>query len=401
MKKHLLSLTLLATLAISTQAQNVTINYSRPVGTFYYVLSAKSNYSQNEAFLAVPNNADLSFTSHHQNGATRNWSYTDPTNPEGKSSSSDSILTVKYNFQEQTVIDGPTLTGSQEGYNDNTYKVVTHLVVGGNGWGEADDPYYWGNHPYNLPGMGRLSSTNYFLNNEASFQNWISRLKGEKYYGENFELKAIKGWAEKFNKPVAPYELRGVHIRAYDRDLTLDGDVKITIKKASDNELVAQSTLSLADITKLDDPKQLFLHFTYLEDANGQHVNNVIIDDAVFVVLEALSPTTQLMPLHWCSKIAEGESYIYLYGDYTDAEGAEHSDDFVDVTNFGVSTYIYDSFCYYLDAAYIAEDTPTAITSIADTYEKAKTPAYNLAGQRVGTNYRGLIIKDGKKYISK
>lgn len=400
MKKHLLTLAVLTAVAATAPAQTVTINYSRPVGTFYYVLSAKTSYSQDEAYLAVPNNTDLSFTSHHQAGATRTWDYVDKS--ANHANSSDSILTLNYSFDEQTVIDGPTLTGTQEDYTDNTYKVVTHLVVGGNGWGEADDPYYWGNHPYNLPGMGRTSSTNYFLNNEASFNNWISRLQGAKYYGENFELKAIKGWAEKFDKPVVPYELRGVHIRAYDRDQTLDGDVRITIKKVADRQLLAQSTIALDDITKLDDPRQLYLHFTNLQDADGQSIDNLVIDDAVFVTLEALSSSTQLMPLHWVSKIAEGESYIHLYGDYKDAEGTEHKDDFVDVTNNGVSAYIYDSFCYYLDASYVESGNTTGIEAIASqTAHDAAAPAYNLAGQRVGASYRGLIVKDGKKYVSK
>ncbi len=45
------------------------------------------------------------------------------------------------------------------------------------------------------------------------------------------------------------------------------------------------------------------------------------------------------------------------------------------------------------------ETDPANITSVAT--EKVETPAYNLAGQRVDDNYRGVVIKNGKKVIKK
>ena len=45
-------------------------------------------------------------------------------------------------------------------------------------------------------------------------------------------------------------------------------------------------------------------------------------------------------------------------------------------------------------------DEATAITSVAtDTAEGGA--AYNLAGQRVNAGYKGIVIKNGKKYIVK
>ena len=45
-------------------------------------------------------------------------------------------------------------------------------------------------------------------------------------------------------------------------------------------------------------------------------------------------------------------------------------------------------------------DTHIRDTS-AETIQNASAPAYNLSGQRVGSNYRGFIIKNGRKYIAK
>lgn len=50
----------------------------------------------------------------------------------------------------------------------------------------------------------------------------------------------------------------------------------------------------------------------------------------------------------------------------------------------------------------VMDDKPTAISGVtADNAFNEDTPAYNLAGQRVTNNYHGLIIKRGKKYVSK
>lgn len=43
---------------------------------------------------------------------------------------------------------------------------------------------------------------------------------------------------------------------------------------------------------------------------------------------------------------------------------------------------------------------PTGINAV-QTAERKDAPAYNLAGQRVGKDYKGVVIVDGKKYIKK
>ena len=43
----------------------------------------------------------------------------------------------------------------------------------------------------------------------------------------------------------------------------------------------------------------------------------------------------------------------------------------------------------------------TAIQGIVTDKADSDAPAYNLAGQRVADNYRGIIIKGGKKYLNK
>ena len=52
------------------------------------------------------------------------------------------------------------------------------------------------------------------------------------------------------------------------------------------------------------------------------------------------------------------------------------------------------------DGDYDLPDT-NGINDIAEQEVGPSTPVYNLSGQRVGNNYRGLIIKNGRKYIAK
>ena len=43
----------------------------------------------------------------------------------------------------------------------------------------------------------------------------------------------------------------------------------------------------------------------------------------------------------------------------------------------------------------------TGISSVENKVEKADAPVYNLAGQLVGKDYKGLAIKNGKKFVIK
>jgi hypothetical protein len=45
--------------------------------------------------------------------------------------------------------------------------------------------------------------------------------------------------------------------------------------------------------------------------------------------------------------------------------------------------------------------TPTAIRTVKKDERNDDAPAYNLKGQRVSPSYKGLFIKNGKKYLVK
>ena len=53
------------------------------------------------------------------------------------------------------------------------------------------------------------------------------------------------------------------------------------------------------------------------------------------------------------------------------------------------------------ELAPISAPVPTGINNITTEATDANAPAYNLAGQRVGKNAKGVLIKNGKKYVVK
>lgn len=63
------------------------------------------------------------------------------------------------------------------------------------------------------------------------------------------------------------------------------------------------------------------------------------------------------------------------------------------------TTYSTDYWEYTLTWA--KPSIPTGISSVAAQTVDANAPVYNMAGQRVSANTKGLIIKNGKKYFVK
>lgn len=45
--------------------------------------------------------------------------------------------------------------------------------------------------------------------------------------------------------------------------------------------------------------------------------------------------------------------------------------------------------------------TATGISAVQPNATKTDNATYNLAGQKVGSDYKGIVVKDGKKYINK
>lgn len=96
--------------------------------------------------------------------------------------------------------------------------------------------------------------------------------------------------------------------------------------------------------------------------------------------------------------LTNGTDKVMIYDKFktktniTDGEG-------FDVTGILVTAKLSDNIIKEL--APISAPVPTGINNITTEAADANAPAYNLAGQKVGKEYKGVVIKAGKKFIQK
>ena len=96
--------------------------------------------------------------------------------------------------------------------------------------------------------------------------------------------------------------------------------------------------------------------------------------------------------------LTNGTDKVMIYDKFktktsiTDGEG-------LDVTGILVTAKLGDNTIKEL--APISAPVPTGINSITTDAADANAPVYNLAGQKVGKEYKGVVIKAGKKFIQK
>lgn len=96
--------------------------------------------------------------------------------------------------------------------------------------------------------------------------------------------------------------------------------------------------------------------------------------------------------------LTNGTDKVMIYDKFktktsiTDGEG-------FDVTGILVIAKLGDNIIKEL--APISAPVPTGINNITTEAADANAPAYNLAGQKVGKEYKGVVIKAGKKFIQK
>lgn len=96
--------------------------------------------------------------------------------------------------------------------------------------------------------------------------------------------------------------------------------------------------------------------------------------------------------------LTNGTDKVMIYDKFktktniTDGEG-------LDVTGIFVTAKLSGNIIKEL--APISAPVPTGINNITTEATDANAPAYNLSGQRVGKNAKGVLIKNGKKYVVK
>ena len=282
------------------------IGYRKPAGVYYAGLS-ENNYGYSAVSqLMAPPCVELTFVGEWPDSVTGTWTYV---NPEGeynmfnpKLTSTDKILRVTYNYAKPTQIEVPSLTGTGEHNSDSTFMSGSWLQVAKPYLGTVTAGRYGiGNHP---TGKVFWSNTKYYnsstytmnsvYNGKAFNESWLTQYKN--WYGDGVEAVKIKGLGEYFDKPATPLTLTGFLINGrLAAGKTIDSDLKVSIRDGEGNviayfikkkeECEARSTYAAYDY--------YLLKFEELYDAEGNSIEELILDDEFYAFLEVPDETTE------------------------------------------------------------------------------------------------------------
>lgn len=116
------------------------------------------------------------------------------------------------------------------------------------------------------------------------------------------------------------------------------------------------------------------------------------------VTVENANIISETSGTHTNQYLTNGTNKVMIYDKFktktniTDGEG-------FDVTGILVTAKLSGNIIK--EFAPISAPVPTGINNITTEAADANAPAYNLAGQKVGKEYKGVVIKAGKKFIQK
>lgn len=116
------------------------------------------------------------------------------------------------------------------------------------------------------------------------------------------------------------------------------------------------------------------------------------------VTVENANIISETSETHTNQYLTNGTDKVMIYDKFktktniTDGEG-------FDVTGILVTAKLSGNIIK--EFAPISAPVPTGINNITTEATDANAPAYNLAGQKVGKEYKGVVIKAGKKFIQK
>lgn len=184
------------------------------------------------------------------------------------------------------------------------------------------------------------------------------------------------GWATFASDCAVKYDELG--LEAYAVKLN-DDNTSVSITKLPDTDIVPAYTPVLlkgtADTDYEINSKAGWAPnvSTHLKASNGTSAST---DAATLYALSTVNGVTAFYPVKKGSAIPPKRCYLEVVKDASASNAAFYSLG----TNFGETT---------------------GISSVENKVEKADAPVYNLAGQLVGKDYKGLVIKNGKKFVIK
>ena len=170
----------------------------------------------------------------------------------------------------------------------------------------------------------------------------------------------------------------------------LNGTVEVKYSPFNDMPEAAKSTNTSAEkLTITDGEAAVPTKVTVADLATDKYLCDL-------VTVENVNITTEEEGNYTNNYLVSGDDKVMIYDKFktnvTISEGEGY-----DVTGVLVTAKLSGKIVKEL--APISAPVPTGINNITTEAADANAPAYNLSGQRVGKNAKGVLIKNGKKYV--
>ena len=424
--------------AVSIDLAPLNAHYSAPLCRQFYGLSLDGNMNwltnQREYY---PHNTDLTWYNNSRNEETAvyQWLYDDPTTGAPATSDDQYELTLNFDPETMTAEEGqhifntPTLTATAEGCSDASYQGhAKKMQIGGKPSVEVVEDgekkeLTFGLLPFDIKSEGLdiyvkepfdfgREDIPVFGYSEDSDQWWENyTFPGGAAEGDFAYCTGFINWIQ---IGTTPMWLRGANVAAVG-DISDDAQFRLEVRKLEYDEesgdyLIkeepeAVAHLSGAEVLKFDrglNTKFLSLNFRFdktlviepekyvggfLVEVTGYHDGGV----RYFAPMQSMVPNEDELCLgfyrhHRRFAGYEDDNYSYCAFFQTD-DGRD----------------LYTTFAISLDAEYPLPGETDGIENIEEKQENAASPAgsYNIAGQKVGNNYKGIVITNGKKEVKR
>lgn len=172
----------------------------------------------------------------------------------------------------------------------------------------------------------------------------------------------------------------------------LNGTVEVKYSPYNDMPEAAKSTNTSAEkLTITDGEAAVPTKVTVADLATDKYLCDL-------VTVENVNITTEKEGTYTNNYLVSGDDKVMIYDKFktnvTISEGEGY-----DVTGVLVTAKLSGKIVKEL--APISAPVATGINHISTAVDSADAPVYNLSGQRVGKNAKGVLIKNGKKYVVK
>lgn len=207
-----------------------------------------------------------------------------------------------------------------------------------------------------------------------------------------------------YNKTVNTYVREGdaaIELRTLGFDMPLNSTISGTVKVDLDysygvpylkaNDATNDESLTIQESTEEAQPI-----VATVADLNAKkYMNDLVIVKDVKLSTEKVTSGTSTRTNYY---INDGDAKVQLYDKFQVSDLTTLTDGET-YTVQGLFGQIFNNVPEILMTKKVKETT--GITNITTEAADANAPAYNLAGQKVGKEYKGVVIKAGKKFIQK